>query len=60
MVDLSLQIKELDKAIETWADIGECYKNIYTILEDSEAENTKKLYGDCKTQLDAITAGSKN
>lgn len=60
VVDLTLQIKELDKAIETWADIGECYKNIYTILEDSEAENTKKLYGDCKTQLDAITAGSKN
>ena len=60
VVDLTTLIKELDEAIETWAGIGESYKNISTILEDSEAENTKKLYGDCKIQLDAITAGSKN
>ena len=59
-VDLTQQIKELNKAIETWADIGERYKNIYDILENSEAENTKKLYDDCKAKLDAITAGSQN
>ena len=60
MVDLTIQIKELDDAIATWAGIGEHYKNIYAILEDSEAENTKKLYGDCKTQIDVIVSGSKN
>ena len=60
VVDLTLQIKELDEAIETWAGIGERYENIYAILEDSEAQNTKKLYGDCKTQIDAIISGSKN
>ena len=60
VVDLTLQIKELDEAIETWAGIGERYKNISAILEDSEAENTKKLYGDCKIQIDAIVSESKN
>lgn len=60
VVDLTLQIKELDEAIETWAGIGERYKNIYAILQDSEAENTKMLYGDCKTQIDAIISESKN
>ena len=59
-VDLTSQIKDLDDAIVTWAGIGEHYKNISAILEDSEAENTKKLYGDCKTQMDAIVSGSKN
>ena len=59
-VDLSTLIKELDDAIATWAGIGEHYKNIYAILEDSEAENTKRLYSDCKTQIDAIVSGSKN
>ena len=60
VVDLTSQIKELDGAIATWASIGERYKDIYAILEDSEAENTKRLYGDCKTQIDAIVSGSKN
>lgn len=59
VVDLTNQIRELDKAIETWAGIGEHYKNISTILEDSEAENTKKLYDDCKIQIEAIASGSK-
>lgn len=59
VVDLTNQIKELDDAIETWTGIGEYYKNIYAILEDCEAENTKKLYGDCKTQLDAIASDIK-
>lgn len=59
-VDLTQQIKELNEAIKIWADIGESYKNIYVFLEDSEAENTKKLYDDCKAKLDAITAGSQN
>lgn len=60
VVDLTSQIKELDDAIATWAGIGEHYKNIYAILEDSEAENTKRLYGDCKSQIDAIVSGSKS
>lgn len=60
VVDLTIQIKELDDAIATWAGIGERYKNISAILVDSEAENTKKLYGDCKVQIDAIVSGSKN
>ena len=60
MVDLTSQIKELDGAIATWAGIGERYRDIYAILEDSEAENTKRLYGDCKTQIDAIVSGNKN
>lgn len=57
VVDLSIQIKELDKAIATWARIGEQYKNIASILEDSDAENTKKLNSDCRTQIDAIVSG---
>lgn len=60
VVDLTTQIKELDEAIETWTGIGEHYKDIYAILEDSEAENTKKLYGDCKTRIDAIISSEKN
>ncbi|MCM1569138.1 MAG: dynamin family protein [Roseburia sp.] len=60
VVDLTSQIKELDDAIATWTGIGEHYKKIYAILEDSEVENTKRLYGDCKTQIDAIVSGSKN
>ena len=60
VVDLTSQIKELDGAIATWAGIGERYRDIYAILEDSEAENTKRLYGDCKTQIDAIVSGNKN
>lgn len=54
VVDLSNQIKELDEAIETWAQVGEGYKQIYDMLEDSDAENTKKRYCDCKAEIKSI------
>lgn len=59
-VDLTLQIKELDEAIEAWAGIGEQYIKINNVLENSDAENTKRLYNDCKAQIDAIVSGNKN
>ena len=58
-VDLTSQIKELDEAAEVWAGIGARYKNIYDILIDSEAENTNKLYCDCKAQIDAVFPEAK-
>ena len=56
VVDLTEQIRELDEAFETWMEIGEKYRSIYTSLEDSDAENTKKLYCDCKIQIEKVIA----
>lgn len=59
VVDLTKQIEEINAAISTWAGIGEQYENIYKILEDSEAENTKKLYNDCTNEIETIISKAK-
>ena len=59
VVDLTKQIEEINNAIVTWAGIGEQYENIYKILEDSEAENTKKLYIDCTSKIETIISKAK-
>lgn len=60
VVDLTSQIEELDEAIGTWAEIGEQYKKINNVLKDSDVANTKRLYCDCKDQIDIIISGNKN
>lgn len=54
VVDLSAQIRELYAALDIWTCIGEKYEDIYTILQDGDGENTKKLYNDCVEQLERI------
>lgn len=54
VVDLTEQINEIDTAIDTWAVVGEQYKDIYMILEDGETENAKKLYNDCTSKIKEI------
>ena len=59
VVDVSEEIKKLDGAIGIWSKIGGMYQNIDKLLEDSDGENTKRLYVDCKEQLDIISSKGK-
>lgn len=53
-VDLTGQINEINTAIGVWTGIGERFKNVNKLLEDSEAENTKRLYQDCAGQIKKV------